>query len=150
MPAKRRRSSETSNASSPRSSMSPIPPVLEPVPTVDDDGVALAPGAPHSNVQHFYQRLIGEGRVLGFQPGNGYTMDDIKEGISSLTKNHIQITKGIMGNHNRRTLWSADKKKERNEGLRIDFQGRTTRYAFKCHRHQYLYTEFNGMIDCTP
>ena len=125
MPAKRRRSSETSNASSPRSSMSPIPPVLEPVPTVDDDGVALAPGAPHSNVQHFYQELKGAGNVKGYQQGKGYTMDDINEMISKLTDNDIQSTKGI-AKPKPRTLRNCGKKKEKNEGLRIDLQGRTT------------------------
>ena len=124
---KRRHTSGESNASS-RSSLSPAPPAPEPVPTVNDDGeeVADPPGAPPSNVQHFYQELKGAGNVQGYQQGKGYTMDDINGIISKLEAFHIQSTKGTP-NPKQRTLRSEGKKKERNEGLRIDLQGRTTR-----------------------
>ena len=103
--------------------MSPAPPAPEPVslpvPPVNDDGEEVT--APR-DVQHFYQELIGEGKVQGYQQGKGYTMDDIDLVISRLTDDKIQSTKDII-NPRQKTLRSWGKKKERNEGLRIDMQG---------------------------
>ena len=111
--------------------MSPAPPapepVCRPVPPVNGDGeeVAAPPGAPHSNVQHCYQEVTGAGNVQGYQQGKGYPVADIKEILSKLTDDDIQSSKGI-DNPRPRTLRNCGKKKERNEGLRIDLQGRTT------------------------
>ena len=121
--SKRRYRSGDSNTSS-RSSVSPAPPDLTPVPPVDDDGkvVAAPPGAPHSNVQHCYQELTEAGRVQGYQPRKGYTMDDIDQVISKLTENDIQSTKGTP-NPKHKKLKEYCRKNEKNEGLRIDMQG---------------------------
>ena len=69
-------------------------------------------------------------------------MDDINEMISKLTDNDIQSTKGI-AKPKPRTLRNCGKKKEKNEGLRIDLQGRTTGYVLKCDSHHHSYTEFD-------
>ena len=97
--------------------MSPAPP--EPVPTVDDDGKVVA-------VQLCYQELTGEGRVDKCEPGKIYTKDDIESVISKLTEKDIQSTKGT-DNPQSGTLKNCRKNKERNQGVRIDMQGRTTR-----------------------
>ena len=97
--------------------MSPAPP--EPVPTVDDDGKVVA-------VQLCYQELTGEGRVEKCKPGKDYTQGEIDLVIRKLTEKDIQSTKGI-DNPQSGKLKDSRKNKERNEGVRIDLQGRTTR-----------------------